>query len=146
MPSCWGIWVPPAFSRPESRWIAVENLLLTVTLALSSNWAFRIWNLLALLVLLPVQAISLSGAARFPWRRPAMFWDRLGLLLWGLFGRLGASFAALSRPKQGKRTAGIVLGIVGSVVLLAILVRYSPLPTHSLPPPPHSCASSWRSM
>lgn len=113
---------PAAFSRPESRWIAVENLLLTVTLALSSNWAFRIWNLLALLVLLPVQAISLSGAARFPWRRPAMFWDRLGLLLWGLFGRLGASFAALSRPKQGKRTAGIVLGIVGSVVLLAILV------------------------
>ena len=113
---------PAAFSRPESRWVAAENLLLSVTLALSSNWAFRIWNMLALLVLLPVQAISLSGAGRLPWHRPAMLWERLGLLLWGLFGRLGAAFAALSRPRQGKRAAGVILGIAGSAVLLMILV------------------------
>ena len=37
---------PAAFSRPESRWVAAETLLLSVTLALSSNWAFRIWNML----------------------------------------------------------------------------------------------------
>ena len=111
-----------AFSNPESRWLAVENLLLAATLALSSNWVFRIWNLLALLVLLPVQAISLSGAARLPWYRPAMLWERLGLLLWGLFGRLGAGFAALSRPRQGRRTAAAILGIAGALVLLVILV------------------------
>ena len=42
------------------------NLFLALTLALSSSWMFRLWNGLALLVLLPVHALALSGAPQLP--------------------------------------------------------------------------------
>ena len=75
----------------ESRVLLAVNLALAATLALGSNWYFRAWNLLALLALLPVHAIGLSGRQFLPWWRPSMLWERLCLLLWGLFGHLGAA-------------------------------------------------------
>ena len=56
----------------ESRFLLATNLVLAATLALGSNWYFRVWNLLALLALLPIHAVGLSGGQRLPWWRPAM--------------------------------------------------------------------------
>ena len=80
----------PLLNTWESRVLLAVNLALAATLALGSNWYFRAWNLLALLALLPVHAIGLSGGQFLPWWRPSMLWERLCLLLWGLFGHLGA--------------------------------------------------------
>ena len=96
------------------------------SLALGSNWYFRLWNLLALLVLLPVHAIGLSGAASLPWFRPAMLWERFCLLLSNLFGGLGAFFAALTptgnSASRSRRLPAILFGGTGAVILLCILV------------------------
>ena len=59
----------------ESRVLLAVNLALAATLALGSNWYFRAWNLLALLALLPVHAIGLSGGQFLPWWRPSMLWE-----------------------------------------------------------------------
>ena len=109
----------------SNRVLLLFNLFLALTLALSSSWMFRLWNGLALLVLLPVHALALSGAPQLPWWRPAMLWERFCLLLWGLFGNLGASFAAISAgrsQRSGRHTASLVLGLAGSVILVAILL------------------------
>lgn len=89
----------------SNRVLLLYNLFLALTLALGSNWYFRFWNLLALLVLLPVHALALSGAARLPWWRPAMLWERFLLLLQGLFGNLGASRAAAAPPARAGAAA-----------------------------------------
>ena len=57
---------PSPLSIRSNRVLLLFNLALAVTPALGSNWYFRLWNLLALLVLLPVHALALSGAARLP--------------------------------------------------------------------------------
>ena len=108
----------------ERRFLLMVNLLLAAALALGSSWYFRIWNLLALLVLLPTHAVGLSGGQRLPWWRPSMLWERFCLLLWGLFGHLGAPFAAASSQKKDStpRLLSFVLGAVGALFLLAILV------------------------
>ncbi len=114
--------------RASENWrtpfsLLMVNLLLAATLALSSNWYFRVWNLLALLVLLPTHAVGLSGGQRLPWWRPSMLWERFCLLLWGLFGHLGAPFAAASpRKKMVPPAPALVLGTIGALFLLAILV------------------------
>lgn len=113
------------FARPESCWLLVTNLALGASFALTSSPAFRVWNLLALLVLVPLHATSLSGGATLPWWRPAMLFERLGLFLGGLFGALGAAFAALIPAGKGhntRRIATVVCGIVGAAALLAVLV------------------------
>ena len=46
--------------------LLVMNLALFASFALTSNTWFRWWNFLALLVLVPVHLMSLSGAARLP--------------------------------------------------------------------------------
>ncbi len=105
--------------------LLVANLLLAVTFALGSNGLFRLWNCLALLVLLPVHAVALSGAGRLPWHRPAMLWERLCLLLVGLFGNLGAGPAALragKQPRSVRRTLALALGLGGSVALVCLLL------------------------
>ena len=84
----------------ESRFLLATNLVLPATLALGSNWYFRAWNLLALLALLPVHAIGLSGGQFLPWWRPSMLWERLCLLLWGLSAHLGAALAAAWPQKK----------------------------------------------
>ncbi len=108
----------------SNRVLLLFNLALAVTPALGSNWYFRLWNLLALLVLLPVHALALSGAARLPWWRPAMLWERLCLLLWGLFGRLGAAPAAASagRAQDRRKLLPVAAGAICALVLLGFLV------------------------
>ena len=109
----------------SNRILLLFNLFLALTLALGSSWYFRIWNCLALLALLPLHALALSGAGRLPWHRPMMLWERLSLLLWGLFGHLGAAFAALSSGKHrqdGRRTAAWILGLAAAAGLVAILL------------------------
>ena len=110
----------------ESRVLLAVNLALAATLALGSNWYFRAWNLLALLALLPVHAIGLSGGQFLPWWRPSMLWERLCLLLWGLFGHLGAALAtAWPQKKDGaaRRVLPLLLGAAGALALLAVLRR-----------------------
>ena len=111
-----------AHRRPEDWALLLCNLALAASLAVGSNWYFRLWNLLALVILLPVHAVGLSGAPRLPWHRPAMIGERLCLLLWGLFGRCGASAAVIARGRRSKHTAAVILGGIGAVVLVSILV------------------------
>lgn len=114
----------PLARRPNQVLFAV-CLFLGITLALTSNWYFRIWNCLALLALLPIHALELSGSAQLPWQRPAMLWERLCLLLWGMFGHLGAFPAALAAGKgQGtrRRTVTLLLALLGAAALVAILL------------------------
>ena len=116
---------PAPLAVRSNRVLLLFCLFLALTLALTSNWYFRVWNCLALLALLPIHALALSGAGRLPWWRPAMLWERLCLLLWGMFGHLGASFAALSAGKGAKdsrRTAALVLGLAGAGALVAVLL------------------------
>ena len=107
----------------ESRALLAANLFLGLTFALTSSWAFRLWNLGALLVLVPLQALAAAGGT-LPWWRPAMLAERLRLLFRGLFGNLGAAGAALNRGKGGKqkRTAAILLGCLAAVALVAVLL------------------------
>ena len=112
----------PLLNTWESRVLLAVNLALAATLALGSNWYFRAWNLLALLALLPVHAIGLSGGQFLPWWRPSMLWERLCLLLWGLFGHLGAALAtAWPQKKDGaaRRVLPLLLGAAGALALLA---------------------------
>ena len=110
----------------ESRVLLLTGLALPVfSMVLGSNWYFRGWDLLALMALLPIHAVGLSGGQRLPWWRPAMLWERFCLLLWGLFGHLWAVVAALLPEKRGsatRRLLPLVLGTAGAVALLAVLV------------------------
>lgn len=115
---------PAVFHSAESRVLLGSSLLLAVSFALASTPFLRLWNFLILLMLLPLHALSFAGA-RIPWQRPAMLWERLLLLLLGLFGRLGAAFAALlpaRRRQDPGRLLAAALGTAGTLVLLGILV------------------------
>ena len=117
---------PALWRTGESRFLLVTNLALALfSLVLGSSDYFRMWDTLALLlVLLPVHTAGLSGGQKLPWWRPAMLWERACLLLSGLFSRLGAFPAALSpgRSGAGRRLGPAVLGCAGAAALLAVLV------------------------
>ena len=91
----------------ESRVLLAVNLALAATLALGSNWYFRAWNLLALLALLPVHAIGLSGGQFLPWWRPSML---VGAALFAAVGPLRPSGGSighrLASAKGRRRPAG----------------------------------------
>lgn len=82
--------------RRENRVLLGAVGLLAASFLFTSNPWMRVWNVLALLALVPFHIFSLSGTALVPWYRGAMVWERLELLLWGCFGNLGASWAVLS--------------------------------------------------
>lgn len=117
-------WLGPGFLlAPSSRVLFLFDLFLALTLALGSNWYFRFWNFLALLVLLPLHAMSAAG--RLPWWRPAMLWERLRLLLRGLFGYLGAPFAVLAAGKKAgdsRRAFALAAGGCGALALVALIL------------------------
>ena len=116
-------WLGPGFLLPpSSRVLFLFDLFLGLTFALGSNWYFRLWNLLALLVLLPLHAVA--GASRFPWWRPAIFWERTLLLLRGLFGNLNVPAAVLTSGKKddSRRTLTLAAGACGALVLVALLL------------------------
>ena len=66
---------PRVLERRSSRALLLANLFLAATMALGSNWYFRCWNLLALIVLIPVHAMA--GLASRPWWDPWMLGERL---------------------------------------------------------------------
>lgn len=116
----------PLCRRRESRVLLGVNLALAATFALTSNPLFRLWNFLALMVLVPVQALSLSAGALLPWWRPAMLWERFLLAAWGLFGNLWVPLTAAfpereRREERNKRTLPLVLGTAGALALVAVL-------------------------
>lgn len=117
---------PTPLAIRSNRVLLLSVLFLAATLALGSSWYFRFWNLLALLVLLPVHTLALSGAARLPWWRPAMLWERLRLLLRGLFGNLGAAPAAAVPAGRawGRR---LLPGLLGAACALALLLLLIPV-------------------
>ena len=109
----------------ESRFLLAVNLALAATLALGSNWYFRMWNFLALLVLLPTHALGLSASCRLPWQRPKMLWERFCLLMAGLFCHLGAAFAVLAPRQKGsaaRRLLPAAAGLAGALALAAVLI------------------------
>ena len=117
-------WLGPGFlAAPSSRALFLFDLFLGLTFALGSNWYFRLWNCLALLVLLPLHAVS--GASRFPWWRPAILWERPLLLLRGLFGHLSAPAAVLTSGKKerdSRRALVLAAGACGALALVALLL------------------------
>ena len=111
--------------RRESAALLAVNLFLAATFALQSNAWMRGWNVLALLVLVPVHTCGLSAAMQFPWWRPRMLRERAACLFSGLFSAVGASFAALvppGRTRDTRRLLSTVLGCCAAVVLLCILI------------------------
>ena len=110
----------------DGKWLLAANLLLGLWFSLDSGWYFRLWNLGALMVLLPLHAAGCSEEARLPWQRPAMLWERCRLTLRGLFGDLGAVPATLGsldcRRWNLRRIGPVLLGCAGAAGLLALLV------------------------
>ena len=111
-------------ARRENRFLLAVNLLLALSLSLGSNEYFHLWNWGALLVLVPLHAVTLSGAAALPWWRPLMLWERLRLLGQGLFGNLGATAQTLGATEEGKgkKLLSVGLGLAAVAGLLAVLV------------------------
>ena len=116
-------WLGPGFlSAPSSRMLFLFDLFLGLTFSLGSNWYFRLWNCLALLVLLPLHTVS--GASRFPWWRPAILWERPLLLLRGLFGHLSVAVSVLTAGKKAdsRRAFVVAAGACGALALVALLL------------------------
>ena len=113
-----------AFSGRNHLLLLGMNLALGVSFAIGSNLYFRLWNFLALLLLLPLHALSLSGCCHLPWWRIGMLGERFLLLIWGLFSHLGAAWAALVPPKEhrSRRLGAAAAGMVMALVLVVILV------------------------
>ncbi len=109
----------------EHRLLLLFNLFLAVMLGLRSNGAFQFWNTLALLVLIPLHTVALTGAAALPWYCPAMLRERSRLLARGLFCRLGAARDALiPARKEGavSHLLPLLRGGAAAVALLLVLV------------------------
>lgn len=114
----------PLLDRSHSV-LLLFNLFLALTLGLTTNDEFRVWNSLALLILLPTHTAALSGAGRLKWWHPVMLWERFLLWLHGLFTNLGAAPAAMTKAvklRDSRRTLSIALGIIGAGALLAALI------------------------
>ena len=116
----WYALLLPAVGREAlSRVLLAYNLLLAVSFSLTSNPFFRLWNFLALALLIPLQAASLPAWDLLPWWRPAMLKDRLELLCRGAFCHLGAAPAALSAGREKKSVSLTV--VLGSAAALAMV-------------------------
>ena len=115
---------PKAFASRSSRVLLAAILFLAATMALGSDPYFRCWDLLALLVLIPVHAMA--GLASRPWWDPRMLGERFRLLFRGLFGDLWACFAAAVPDRRDggrpRRTLAVVLGLCGAAALVSILL------------------------
>jgi len=113
--------------RGEGRFLLAVNLLLALSLALTSNGWFRVWNCMALLALLPIHAAALSGAAERAWWQPSMLWERLWMLLQGLFGRLGAVADALCGEEKGGSSRRVWTAVIGSAAAAALVLALLPV-------------------
>lgn len=92
-------WMGPGiFEKGSSRALLAANLFLAATMALGSNWYFRAWNLLALMVLIPVHVTA--GLGSRPWWDPWMLGERYKLLFQGCSEICGPASRRRS-PKSG---------------------------------------------
>lgn len=92
--------------------------------------------------LLPVHAIGLSGGQFLPWWRPSMLWERLCLLLWGLFGHLGAALATAWPQKKDGAAGGSCPCCWGRPAPWRCWRSWCPFwppPTRCSPPPRRTC-------
>lgn len=109
----------------SNRVLLLCNLFLALSMALTSSPAFRTWNCMALLALVPLHTVSLSGSAQLAWWQPAMVAERFSLLLQGLFGHLGAPAAVLlsgGKSRDSRRILTAAAGLFCSLALLTALV------------------------
>jgi hypothetical protein len=118
---------PRCLRRGECRFLLGANLLLAASFSMTSDWYFRVWNLLALLALVPVHIFALSGAAFRPWSQPAMLGERLWLTLEGAFGSLGAVGPALTGA--GKNRARAWTAVLGTALAAALVLALLPVLT-----------------
>lgn len=133
------------FHSWESCVLLMENLVLAATFALQSNPWMRWWNLLALLVLVPIHTCGLCASTQLPWWRPRMLSERTACWFSGLFSGVGAAFAALvptGKARDSHRTMSFALGCGAAVLLLCILVPVLASADALLPPPQRTCARS----
>ena len=134
---------PKAFASRSSRVLLAAILFLAATMALGSDPYFRCWDLLALLVLIPVHAMA--GLASRPWWDPRWLGERFRLLFRGLFGDLWACFAAAVPDRRDggrpRRTLAVVLGLCGAAALGTILLAAPgrPIPAAG----PGGCSGRW---
>ena len=92
----------------SGQWLLAANLLLALTYALTSksDW-FRGWNLLFLLLLIPVQLYDWKKGEGRPWSDPWMLAQRwLGGLV-GLFQNVGVNFDLAASLKKEKHKTGL---------------------------------------
>lgn len=119
------VWVylgPP--KTKSGQWLLAANLLLSLTYALTSksDW-FRSWNLLFLLLLVPIQLYGWQKEEGHPWFDPRMLAQRwLGGLI-GLFQNIGVNVDLAVSLKKGKGKTGLwVLAGLGLAAGLGIVV------------------------
>ena len=110
-------------ARRENRLLLGAVGLLALTFALYANPWLRVWNTCALILLMGVQMAGWSGAARHPAGDAAMLWERLTLILEGLFGRLEAPLRALGsiRGLSRRKLPWILGGLALCVPLLMVV-------------------------
>lgn len=112
------------FARWENRLLFGAVCLLALSFALNANRWLQWWSFFALLALMGLQCIGWSGAARLPWSAPAMLYERLGLLIEGLFCRLGAPVRALASIKglSHKKSLYVLAGLALCIPLLIVVI------------------------
>lgn len=114
-------YVGPVKLLQSRAWLLFGSIvLLSLTFVIFSNGWFRFWNLGFLLALLALHAFQISGAGRKPWSAPSMLWERLRLLMDGLFGRLGAIgavFKSFTGP-TARRILTVGIGVMVTTPLL----------------------------
>ena len=110
--------------RKGNRLLSVGQVLLTLCLALFSNYPFRLLNYLALCLLASVELFQRSGLAKRSWQRASVLWESLGLSLAGLFLGLDLPFRAAVSCRKGssRRAMALLLAAVVLVPLLAVVL------------------------
>ena len=89
------------FHSWESCVLLMENLVLAATFALQSNPRMRWWNLLALLVLVPIHTCGLCASTQLPRWRPRMLSERTACWFFRLVLRGGCSFCRSGPHREG---------------------------------------------
>lgn len=98
--------------------------LLALSYAVFANPWFRMWNGVALPLLVGLQMFQWTGAGRYEWYLPRMLTQRLGLLFGGLFTHVGAFFQALTSFKghAQKRVVYVLMGLGVTIPLLFLVI------------------------
>lgn len=121
----WAYLGPPRTA--SGRWLLAANLLLGLTYALTSKseW-FRCWNLLFLLLLVPVQLYDWKKGEGHPWYDPRMLAQRWLGSMAGVFQDLGVNIDLAASLKRDKHRTGL-WALAGLAVAVGLGVVVVPL-------------------